>query len=88
MALTIVGNVWWSIILALMMVDELKYLGVTLNQTLSFKNHAKKLSNTLKFNLRNHRHIRNSYCSNITYIFKCNNSPTSSLLQDKLVSGM
>lgn len=41
-------------------VDKFKYLGVSLDPTLSFKNHVKKLRNTLKFNLANFRYIRNS----------------------------
>ena len=41
-------------------VEQFKYLGVTLDPTLSFKGHVKKLSNTLKHNLANFRYIRNS----------------------------
>ncbi|KAG5850349.1 hypothetical protein ANANG_G00081360, partial [Anguilla anguilla] len=41
-------------------VDEFKYLGVTLDPTLDFKKHIKKMDNTLKFNLANFRHVRNS----------------------------
>ena len=41
-------------------VDIFKYLGVTLDPTLSFKKHVKKLRNTLNFNLANFRYIRNS----------------------------
>ena len=46
-------------------VDEFQYSGVTLDQTLKKKkkkkNHVKKLSNTLKFDLRNYRHTRNFF---------------------------
>jgi len=34
-------------------VSEFKYLGLTLDSTLSFKKHVKKISNKVKFNLRN-----------------------------------
>ena len=41
-------------------VDRFRYLGVTLDPTLSFKHHVKKLGNTLKLNLANFRYIRHS----------------------------
>lgn len=41
-------------------VHEFKYLGVTLDLTLNFKKHVKKLANSLKYNIANYRHIRNS----------------------------
>ena len=41
-------------------VDEVKYLGVILDQNLTFKSHIKKLSNTLKLNISNFRYIRKS----------------------------
>uniref|UniRef100_A0A8C7X350 Reverse transcriptase domain-containing protein n=1 Tax=Oryzias sinensis TaxID=183150 RepID=A0A8C7X350_9TELE len=39
-------------------VSKFKYLGVTLDSTLSFKSHIKKISNTVKFNLNNFKQIR------------------------------
>lgn len=53
-------------------VEQFKYLGVTLDPTLSFRGHVKKLSNTLKYNLVNFRHIRNSLTFGIKYMPKCN----------------
>ena len=41
-------------------VDKFKYLGVTLEPTLSFKKHVKKRRNTLKYNLADVRYIRYS----------------------------
>lgn len=41
-------------------VSEFKYLGRTLDSSLSFKKHVKKMSNTLKYNLATFRNIRNS----------------------------
>ena len=41
-------------------VNEFKYLGVTLDSTLTFKSHIKKMSQKLKYNLLNFKHIRNS----------------------------
>ncbi len=35
------------------LVKEFKYLGVVLDPPLTFKNHVKKISNTIKFNLQN-----------------------------------
>ena len=67
--------------------DAFKYLGVTLDQTLNFKNHVKKLNNTLKFNLINYRHIRNSLTVEASHTY-LNDSPTSFQLHDKLVPDM
>ena len=39
-------------------VSEFKHLGVTLDSTLSFKKHVKRISSTVKFNLRNFKQIR------------------------------
>lgn len=42
----------------LAIVKEFTYLGVTLDSVLTFKSHVKKLSNIVKFNLKNFKHIR------------------------------
>lgn len=39
-------------------VNEFKYLGVTLDSTLTFKSHVKNVTNTVKFNIENFRQIR------------------------------
>ena len=41
-------------------VEEFKYLGVTLDPTLSFKKHIKLTANRIKFNLQNFKQIRSS----------------------------
>uniref|UniRef100_A0A669CUH2 Reverse transcriptase domain-containing protein n=1 Tax=Oreochromis niloticus TaxID=8128 RepID=A0A669CUH2_ORENI len=50
---------------------ELKYLGVILDPTLSFKSHINKVSQVLKFNNRNFNHIRNNLNMNVakTYFY-------------------
>lgn len=40
------------------LVTQFKYLGVILDSSLTFKNHVKKVSNTIKFNLQNFKQIR------------------------------
>ena len=40
------------------LVSEFKYLGVTLDPTLTFKKHIKKVSNTINYNLQNFKQIR------------------------------
>lgn len=42
------------------LVNEFKYLGVTLDSTLTFKSHIKKIQRTIKFNLSNFKLIRPS----------------------------
>ena len=39
-------------------VPDFKYLGIILDSQLSFKKHAKKVANTVKFNLAIFKHIR------------------------------
>ncbi len=39
------------------LVNKFKYLGVTLDSTLSFKSHVNKISKTIKFNLANFKSI-------------------------------
>ena len=43
---------------SIQVVSEFKYLGIILDSNLTFKKHAKKVENTIKFNLANFRHIR------------------------------
>ena len=43
---------------SIQVVSEFKYLGITLDSHLTFKKHVKKVTNTIKFNLANFRHIR------------------------------
>lgn len=40
------------------MVEQFKYLGVVFDSHLTFKQHVKKISNNIKFNLSNFQHIR------------------------------
>lgn len=42
-------------------VDEFKYLGLTLDSTLTFKKHIKKLGNTMKYSIANFRHNINCW---------------------------
>ena len=42
----------------LSLVREFKYLGVTLDSTLTFESHINKISNSVRYNLHNFRHIR------------------------------
>ena len=51
------------------LVKEFKYLGVILDSTLSFKNHVKKISKTIKFNLLNFKQIRPSLTVNAARMF-------------------
>lgn len=51
----------------LQIVNEFKYLGIVLDPTLSFKNHVKRLSKTVKFNLSNY--IRPSLSCNAARMF-------------------
>ncbi len=46
-----------------------KYLGVTLDPTLSFKNHVKKISKIVNFSLHNFRQIRPSLPENAAQCF-------------------
>ena len=39
-------------------VEKFKYLGVIFDSNLTFKDHVKKISNVIKFNLANFHHIR------------------------------
>ena len=43
---------------SIQVVSEFKYLGITLDSHLTFKKHVKRVTNTIKFNLANFRHIR------------------------------
>ena len=48
---------------------DLKYLGVHLDQTLSFKKHIKKLCNSIKYNISSFRHIRNSLTTEASFMY-------------------
>lgn len=50
-------------------VKETKYLGLILDSNLGFKSHIKNLSNKLKFNLMNYKHIRNSLTTEASNIY-------------------
>ena len=54
----------------LKLVKEFKYLGVILDSTLTFKNHVKKISKTIKFNLLNFKQIRPSLTVNAARMFR------------------
>jgi len=49
--------------------NETKYLGLVLDSNLGFNSHIKKLSNKLKFNLMNYKHIRNSLSTEASNTF-------------------
>lgn len=51
------------------LVTDFKYLGVILDPTLTFKNQVKKVVNSVKFNLLNFKHIRNSMSVNAARTF-------------------
>ncbi len=53
----------------LSLVTEFKYLGVTLDPTLSYKKHVKKVIRTINFSLRNFRQIRSSLTEEAAKIF-------------------
>lgn len=50
-------------------VNGFRYLGVLQDPTLSFKNHVKRISKTVKFNLFNCRHIRPSVSGTAARMF-------------------
>ena len=62
------SNVFFNDI-ELELVTQFKYLGVILDPTLSFKNQVKKVVSTVKFNLQNFKHIRNSMSVNAARTF-------------------
>ncbi len=50
-------------------VTEIKYLGVHLDQTLSFKKHIKRMCNCIKYNISTFRHIRNSLTIEASFMY-------------------
>ena len=42
----------------LVVVEHFEYLGVIFDSNITFKQHAKTVTNTIKFNLSNFKHIR------------------------------
>lgn len=50
-------------------VTEIKYLGVHLDQTLSFKKHIKRMCNSIKYNISIFRHIRNSLTTEASFMY-------------------
>lgn len=67
-----VGNTQSNVFLRgeeLELVEEFKYLCVILDSSLTFKNHIKKISNTIKFNLQNFIQIRASLTVTVARTF-------------------
>jgi len=50
-------------------VTEIKYLGVHLDQTLSFKKHIKRMTNSIKYNISIFKHIRNRLTIEAAFIY-------------------
>lgn len=50
-------------------VKNVKYLGIHLDQTLSFKNHMKRKRNLLKYNISSFRHIRKSLTIEASFMY-------------------
>ncbi|KAJ0003141.1 hypothetical protein NQD34_018181 [Periophthalmus magnuspinnatus] len=54
---------------ALQVVQEYKYLGVTMDSQLSFKKHIKNVRNKIKFHLVNFKHIRGNLTTEASKLY-------------------